>query len=278
VRAPSSPWADGVRTVRAVVLGALHGPAELVPVSSSAHVALVPWLLGWERDLDPARRKELEVLLHAGTGIALGWVLRREALGALRRLGPRRILMHLLALGIPSAVGLALEEEIEQRLGTPQAAAVGLAAGAILLLAADAMPEGDRRAVRAGPLDGLLLGVAQAAALVPGVSRRGATLAAARLRGYSRGEAGSLSWEVALPVLAAATALKGRRVLAEPPAADARPGLAAGAAASFASTLLAAPLLRAVERGPWWPFAAERLALAAVVAIRSRALTSSTPS
>jgi len=253
-----------------VLLGALHGPAELVPVSSSAHVALVPWLLRWDRDLDPARRKELEVLLHAGTGIALGWVLRREALGALRRLTPRRVAMHLLALGIPSAVGLALEEDIEERLGTPMAAAAGLAAGAVLLLGADALPEGPLHAVDAGPLDGFVLGVAQAAALVPGVSRRGATLAAARMRGYSRGEAGSLSWEVALPVLAAATALKGRRVLANPPARADRPGLAAGAVASFGSTLLAAPLLRAVERGPWWPFAAERLALAAVTTRASR--------
>ena len=178
-----------MRTARAVLLGALHGPAELVPVSSSAHVALVPWLLGWQRELDPARRKELEVLLHAGTGIALGWVLRREALGALRRLDARRVVLHLLALGIPSAVGLALEEQIEERLGTPGAAAAGLAAGALLLLAADALPEGPRTAVGAGPVDGLVLGLAQAAALAPGVSRRGATLAAARMRGYSRGEA-----------------------------------------------------------------------------------------
>jgi hypothetical protein len=71
-------------------------------------------------------------------------------------------------------------------------------------------------------------------------------------------------------VLAAATALKGRRVLANPPAREVRGALAAGAVASAASTLLAAPLLRAVERGPWWPFAAERLALAAVTVARSR--------
>ncbi len=259
-----------MRLRRAVLLGALHGPAELVPVSSSAHVALVPWLLGWDLEADPARRKELEVLMHAGTGLALGWVLRREALGALRRLDARRVALHLLALGIPSAVGLALEEQIEEHLGTPLAAAAGLAAGALLLLGADALPEGDRRSTDAGPVDGVVLGLAQAAALAPGVSRRGATLAAARMRGYSRAEAGSLSWEVALPVLAAATALKGRRVLADPPPRGLRRALAAGALASAASTLLAAPLLRAVERGPWWPFAAERLGLAATVAVRSR--------
>jgi undecaprenyl-diphosphatase len=135
----------------------------------------------------------------------------------------------------------------------------------MLLVGADAIPEGSRRAADAGPVDGVLLGLAQAAALWPGVSRRGATLAAARLRGYGREEASALSWEIALPVLVAATALKGRRLLSDPPAPDGRVALAAGALAALGSTLAAAPLLRAVERGPWWPYAAERVGLAGVV-------------
>jgi undecaprenyl-diphosphatase len=258
-----------MKASHAVALGALHGPAELVPVSSSAHVALAAWLAGWD-EASPARSKELEVLLHAGTGIALGWVMRREAFAALRGLDARRVALHLLALGIPSVVGLATERVVEERLGTPMAAAGGLAAGAVLLLVADAAPDGDRTAAGAGVLDGLVLGAAQAAALIPGVSRRGSTLAAARLRGYPRYEASALSWEVALPVLAAATALKGRRLVSDPPPREGRRALAAGALAAAAATLAAAPLLRAVQRGPWWPYAAERLALAAVVAVRSR--------
>jgi undecaprenyl-diphosphatase len=258
-----------MRARHAALLGALHGPAELVPVSSSAHVALAAWLLGWG-DSSGARRKELEVLLHAGTGLALGWVLRREATESVRALDARRTVMHLLALGVPSVIGLAFEQIVEERLGTPSATAAGLVAGAAVLAAADAMPEGPRRAADAGPLDGLVLGAAQAAALWPGVSRRGATLAAARLRGYGRAEASALSWEIALPVLAAATALKGRRLVSDPPAPEGRGALAAGALAALGSTLAAAPLLRAVERGPWWPYAAERVALAAVVWARSR--------
>jgi undecaprenyl-diphosphatase len=258
-----------MRAGHAVALGALHGPAELVPVSSSAHVALAAWLLGWD-DASPARRKELEVLLHAGTGIALGWVLRHEVVGAVRAVSARRVALHLLALGIPSAVGLATERIVEERLGTPAAAAGGLAAGALALLAADTLPGRGRTAAAAGPVDGLVLGLAQAAALVPGVSRRGATLTAARLRGYPRDEASSLSWEVAIPVLVAATALKGRRLVEDPPPSEGRRALAGGALAAFASTLAAAPLLRAVERDAWWPYAVERLGLAAVVWARSR--------
>ena len=258
-----------MRVRHAALLGALHGPAELVPVSSSAHVSLAAWLLGWEPE-SPARRKELEVLLHAGTGVALAWVLRRDALTALRSLDRRRVGLHLLALGIPSLAGLVTERAVEERLGTPLAGAAGLVAGAGLLLAADALPAGARVATDAGVTDGLVLGVAQAAALVPGVSRRGATLAAARLRGYPREEASALSWEVALPVLVAATTLKGRRLLADPPPRAGRVALAAGALAAAASTVAAAPLLRAVERLPWWPYAVERLALAAVVVTSSR--------
>ena len=87
-RAPSSPWPDAVRTARAVLLGALHGPAELVPVSSSAHVALVPWLLGWQRELDPARRKELEVAAARRDGDRPG--LGAAARGAGRAAPARR--------------------------------------------------------------------------------------------------------------------------------------------------------------------------------------------
>ena len=258
-----------MRPGAAAALGTLHGPAELVPVSSSAHVGLVAWLLGWE-DADGARRKELEVLLHAGTGAALLWVLRRDAAAALCGLDRRRVALHGLALGVPSAAGLALEGLVEERLGTPRATAAGLVAGSVLLLAGDAVPDRGRTAADAGPLDGLVLGLAQAAALAPGVSRLGATLAAARLRGFVRAEASALSWEIAVPVLVAATTLKVRRLVADPPPRAGRRALAAGAAAAFASTLAAVPLLRIVERGPWWPWAAERVALAAVTVARSR--------
>ena len=68
-----------LRTSEAVALGALHGPAELLPISSSAHTELVPWLLGWEyAELDPELRKAFEVAVHAGTAAALLIVLREE--------------------------------------------------------------------------------------------------------------------------------------------------------------------------------------------------------
>src|SRR3954471_16625416 len=110
----------------ALALGLLHGPVELIPVSSSAHVATVPWLLRWEiAGWDGERRKELEVALHAGTAAAL-----------LLTLPPRRLRLLFLAAAVvpPGVAGLALERPIERRLGTPATLAAGLLAGAAALM------------------------------------------------------------------------------------------------------------------------------------------------
>jgi undecaprenyl-diphosphatase len=248
--------------LEALTLGLLHGPAELVPVSSSGHVAALPWLLGWEvAGWDGARRKELEVALHAGSAVALLLVAR-----------PARARPALLAAAFlpPALAGLALERRIEERLGTPVTLAAGLLAGGAALALADRAPE-RRRAEHARLIDGLALGLAQAAALVPGVSRNGATLAAARARGFSRPDASRLSWEVALPVLVGATALKGTRV-AQAVAASRDPGggarvrpLAAGAGAALASTLATARTIGIERRAPLWPWAVWRAGLAAAI-------------
>jgi undecaprenyl-diphosphatase len=238
--------------LEAVGLGLLHGPVELVPVSSSGHVAALTWLLGWD---DGARRKELEVALHGGTAAALLIVAR-----------PRRLRPGLLAAAFapPAVVGYGLERQIEERLGM-RSLAGGLVAGAVALLLADRAPA-SRGDADAGLADGLLLGVAQAAALIPGVSRNGATLAAARARGFDRASASRLSWEVALPVVAGATALKGWRVAARD--RDAHPrALALGAAAAFSSTLATARLIGVERRGPLWRWAAWRVALAGAILV-----------
>jgi undecaprenyl-diphosphatase len=253
----------------AALLGLLHGPAELLPVSSSGHVAALPWLLGWEvAEWDGERRKELEVALHAGTAAALLLVVRGEIAATLTGLDRRRAALLVAALVPPAVAGLALERRIEARLATPGTLAAGLLAGALALATADRVPA-RRGADAAGASDGLWLGAAQAAALVPGVSRNGATLAAARARGFARPAASRLSWEVALPVLAGASGLKAVRVArarghGHPPAL--RP-LAVAVLAAFASTLVAARRIGIERRGPLWPWAAWRAALALAILV-----------
>ena len=136
------------------------------------------------------------------------------------------------------------------------------------MVLADLRPQ-ERGRGEAGAIDGLALGVAQAAALIPGVSRNGATLAAARARRFTREQANLLSRTVALPVIVGATVLKGVRLRRRGVPAGFRASLATGTAASFASTLASQGLIRLVERDrALWPYAAYRVALAAVVAAR----------
>lgn len=239
-----------------VALGLIQGAAELLPVSSSAHVAALPWLLGWSAaDWAPERRKELEVALHAGALAAMApalWRVRPDV----RTLA--------LALAPPVVAGYLLERPIEERLGGPAGLASGLLLGAAALATADRTAE---RSKTPSLLEGAALGCAQAAALFPGVSRTGATLATARALGYSRPEASRLSFGVAGPVLAGATALKSWRGRH---AADRRL-LATGALAAFAGTSAALRLVGLERRRPLWPYAAERALLAgAILAVRYR--------
>lgn len=252
-----------------MLLGLIQGPTELLPVSSSAHISLLPWLADWRwHELDAEARKSFEVALHGGTAAALVIGLRGEIAAELRRFDRRRAAVVGLSFIPPAVAGIALERRIES-LGTPRATAAGLAAGALAMLAADRAPQ-RRGPGDAAALDGLLLGLGQASALIPGVSRNGATLTAARARAFTREQANLLSRTVALPVIVGAVGLKGARLRRR----GVQPGtgrtLAIGAAASFASTLASQRLIRVVERDrALWPYASYRLGLAALVAWRA---------
>jgi undecaprenyl-diphosphatase len=246
-------------------------------VSSSGHLGLVPELCGWDyASLDPALRKSFEVALHAGTAAALGLVLRAEVADALRGLGPRRLAGIGLTFLPAALVAAPFERAIEQRLGSARSVATAQVCAAFVLALADLRPA-ERGHADAGELDHLLIGCGQAVALVPGVSRNGATLTAARLLRFSRPAASVLSRHAALPVIAAATGLKtlrlGRRGLPR----SLRAPFAAGAAAAFVSTCASAPLIRVIDGAhSYLPFAAYRVALGALVLAarrrRSRAL------
>jgi undecaprenyl-diphosphatase len=262
--------AGPLRPSRAALLGLVQGPTELLPVSSSAHLGLVPWFRGWDWDaLDPELRKAFDVALHAGAAAALlvgqRDVIASEVAGFDRRRAAVLALSFLPAL----AAGVLFERAIERRLGGPGATAAGLVAGSVTMVLADRAPQ-ERGHGDAGALDGLALGIGQAAALAPGVSRNGATLTAARLRRFSRRHANFLSRTVALPVIVAAAAGKGARLAKRGLPRGAGRSMATGVAVSFGSTLASQGLIRLVERdgGALWPYAAYRIGLAAAVAAR----------
>jgi undecaprenyl-diphosphatase len=255
---------------QALALGVLHGPAELLPVSSSGHIELVPWLMGWSyAELDGELRKAFEVALHAGTAAALLVALRDEVGEAVTRFDLRTAGLVGGSFGPPAVVGLTFERPIERRLGGPGSIAFGLALGSAVMLWADARGGSSRAREEAGLADALWLGAAQACALMPGMSRNGMTLAAARLRGFGREDANALSRHVALPVIAGATVLKGTRLVKRGLPRELRRAFAVGAGASFASTFASTWLIRQVERdrSPL-PYAVYRCALAGAVVRR----------
>ncbi len=214
--------------------------------------------------------------LHAGTAAALLITLRDEVADAVLSASPRLAGVILLSFLPPAIVGYTLERPIERRLGHPCSIAAGLVVGASVMAWSDRRPQA-RRSDEADAVDALALGLAQATALVPGVSRNGATLAAARLRGFTREDANRLSRHVALPVIAGATLLKGWRLRRRGLPAGALAPFALGAGASFASTLASTWVIRQVERDrSLLPYALYRIGLAAVVAERLRSARSTT--
>jgi undecaprenyl-diphosphatase len=263
---------EPLTTARAVVLGALHGPAELMPVSSSAHVTVVPYLLGWDyAQAGPDLRKAFEVALHAGTAAALLIGLHDEVAAEQRDLSLAHA-ARVIAASLPAAlVGFTLEGPIEQRLGTPATIPLGMILGALAMAWADRSPR-ERTEDDVDLTDALWLGIAQACALIPGVSRNGATLTAARRRRFHRVDANRLSRHVALPVIGGATLLKSLRLARSGLPAGMAVPFGVGAGASFLSTLLSTRVLRTVERdAPLTPYVVYRLAIAGAVLVKQAA-------
>jgi len=261
----------------ALALGLAQGPTELLPVSSSAHTTLIPLLLDWPyEELDAELRKSFELALHAGAGLALALDMRTELISAVRRLDRRRVTVVALSLAPAGIGGLALRPLIERRLGGPRSIAAGLALGGLAMAAVERRaPVGRRTDDDARPADGLALGLAQAIALAPGVSRYGATLVVARARRFSPEAAQALSWHAALPVVLGASALEGVRLTRRGTPAGTLMPLAGGGACAFASTLLSARLLRRPERAlrsllPWALYRVILAALVLVLAFRPR--------
>ena len=207
---------------QAIVLGIVQGLGEFLPISSSGHLIVLPWLLGW-----PPHELSFDVALHIGTLLAVlvafagDWV--RIVTGAWRGLRrgrplaePEGRLLALLAVAsVPAAVaGVLLDRWAESVFRSPGlvAATMALMGGVLFLADRRADLASEREAVSAR--DAVLIGLAQALALVPGVSRSGATISMALFLGYRREEAARFSFLLATPVTFGAALVKVPRLAA----------------------------------------------------------------
>jgi len=213
--------ADALTNPQALVLGIVQGLTELLPISSSGHLILVPWAADWTYLKQNDRfNQTFDVALHLGTFIAVGayfWgdIVRLVGawLGSIRhrrvRSSDERIAWFVLVATIPAGiVGLLGEDAIADSLGEPWQIAILLAAGAVLLWFADRAPQ-ERTMGDLGMRHAVVMGLAQALALAPGVSRSGITITAGRLMRLDRDAAARFSFLLLLPTVLGALVLKG---------------------------------------------------------------------
>jgi undecaprenyl-diphosphatase len=255
---------------QAFVLGLLQGLAEFLPVSSSAHLTLAPWLFHWP---DPGL--SFDVALHFGTLIAVLWYFRNEWIALVRALweitktrrvatSEQRRAVFLIVATIPGGIfGLLLEKKAETAFRNPALIATALIVLGILLWLADRIARSDRPLTAMTWWDAIVIGCAQVFALIPGVSRSGSTITAARALGLDRSGAAEFSFLLSMPIIAAAVILKVPHVMRE--TGMSMPLLVGVVTSAVSGWFAIAVLLRYVSRHSYGAFALYRVLLGAAV-------------
>lgn len=204
----------------AIVLGLVQGLTEFLPISSSGHLLLVPWVAGWDDFDSESVKKSFDVALHFGTLVAVVAYFRRDLVvyvreGARAVVHPRRpassegrLAWLLLLATVPAAaVGAVFEDSIDRVAGTPTVIALSLIGFGLLMAWAD-RSTGRRTLGDFGTRDALIVGGAQALALNPGTSRSGITMTAGRFIDFDRDAAVRISFLMSIPVIAGAFVFK----------------------------------------------------------------------
>ena len=249
--------------IQAIVLGILQGVTEFVPVSSSGHLVLVPWLLNWS---DPGL--VFDTVVHWGTLVAVlayfwrdWWALIKAWVQGLVRwdwTDRNARLMWLLILGtIPAMViGLVLEDLFESLFSQPVWVSLFLFVTAGILIVSERLSARNRGVEKLSWVDALLIGLGQAAAIAPGISRSGSTMAMGLLRGLDRASAARFSFLLSTPIILGAGALQLLDLFSAPDPLAQAPVLALGFVMAAASGYACiSGLLRYLQRGKLYPFA-----------------------
>lgn len=259
-----------MHSLYAMFLGIVQGLTEFLPISSSGHLALLEHYFK-----APGAGLSFDILLHLGTLAALVsyfWSDWRNMANAVLRPSPytrldRRLFICLLAASIPGALaGVLLEHKAETVFREPYRIAILLGGVGLFLIVAERLARHERPLTNLNLGDALLIGLSQALAIMPGVSRSGITMTAALFLGFTRETAARFSFLLSTPIIAGAGLWHLRKWFKAPP--ENLPLLAAALgflAALVSSYLTIKYLLRFLRRHTFYPFAFYRLALAALV-------------
>jgi undecaprenyl-diphosphatase len=264
--------------LEALLLGIVQGLTEFLPISSSGHLIIVPWLQDYEFLLEhPDFNKTFDVALHAGTLIAALVYFRREVVVLTRAFlaawrawaietSDQRVAVAIAVGTVPAAIAGGLGSGfIEDHLGEPWMIALQLIFFGALLLHADRLPQ--RKALEGTSVkDGFYIGLAQILSLAPGTSRSGITITAGRYLGLDRDAAARFSFLLLIPVVAGATIYKAAEAISEGlPAGVAGPMIVGTIAAAISGYLAIAFLLRLVRTASYAPFVYYRYAAGAAI-------------
>ena len=206
--------------IHAIVLGLVQGLSEFLPISSSGHLLLTPWLFGWNDFSDVSVEKAFDVALHLGTLIAVIAYFRKDLVVYVRdglrmvvqkekpRTNEGRLAWLLVVASIPAALfGAIAGNWIDEHLGKPVIIAASLIFFGLLLAWADRRL-GKRKFEEMNSRDAIVIGLAQVIALNPGTSRSGISISAARVLGFDRDTAVRFSFLLSVPVTTGAVAVK----------------------------------------------------------------------
>lgn len=232
-----------------IFLGIVQGVAEFLPISSSGHLTILQDLMG--RSLEAV---EVNIVLHLGSLLSIGIVFWRDLLRLPSQ--PRLCLAIVIATLPLIPVGLFLKPALEATFENALCAGVCLGATALMLTLIPRVESGDRSLEAVTWRDALIVGLFQAAAPLPGISRSGSTIFGGVLCGLARDAAARFSFLIAIPAIGGATVLYARELLTETNPATGSGPLLAGAVVSFVVGVLSLRwLLRLVNRRRLWPFA-----------------------
>ncbi len=258
--------------LQSIILGAVQGITEFLPISSTAHLVLVPWFFSWKDQGLP-----FNVALHVGSLVAIIFVFWRDWVhiigefvrsvfkGSFDGRPNGRIGLYLIIATVPGGLaGFLFEEQAVGVLRNPLSIAFFLSAFAILLYLSDRFSKKRKSVTDMNIADCLIIGLSQALAIIPGVSRSGVTITGAMMRGFKRDEAAKFSFLMAAPLIAGAGVFELRHL--DPASVTSTPFIAGLLTSAVFAFLAIKFLLKFVRSASYTVFVIYRLALAMIIA------------